>query len=117
MLRRARSRGVALVSQARGRGERDEVLGDIRAVYRGLLRWADQRGHSRRSETTPLELAAELAAAIPESRVRVAATTERYVAARYGQRGLEPPELEQVREHLQGLTHAPDGSSGKPRRD
>ena len=57
---------------------------DIRAIYRGLLRWAAVQGHARRPSTTPEELRRELVGVVPTAVEDVALITGHYEATRYG---------------------------------
>jgi hypothetical protein len=85
-------------------------LAEIRAIYRRLLHWAATLRHPRRPAHTPLELARELAAAVPIAASAVAAITDRYNEARYGEREVAARELAALRQavlQLEGLTERP----------
>ena len=79
--RHSLSRTVAYRQVAAGQDGGDL---DIRALYRGLLRWAATQGHPRRAATTPDELQRELAAAMPAAAAPVALITRYYEQTRYG---------------------------------
>ena len=63
--------------------------GDIREIYRRLLRWAAANGHTRRPATTPNELQRELLGAMPMASAAVALITQNYECARYGDVAIE----------------------------
>ena len=80
--------------------------GDIREIYRGLLRWAAANGHARRPATTPNELQRELLGAMPMASAAVELITQNYECARYGDLAIEDAAIAASRaasEHLEDL--------------
>jgi hypothetical protein len=73
---------------------------DAWAVYRGLLSWAEQRGHGRRPSETTGQLQARLVRHVPESIEAVDLVTRTYEGDRYG--GLHPS-LDHLRRLRQAL--------------
>jgi hypothetical protein len=80
--------------------------GDIREIYRRLLRWAAANGHTRRPATTPNELQRELLGAMPMASAAVELITQNYECARYGDVAIEDAAIAASRaasEHLDDL--------------
>lgn len=73
-------------------------LGDIRQIYRTLLRWAAARGAFRAPPQTPHEFARQLARIAPASADYVEPITGYYVQARYGTTVLSDTDVQRARE-------------------
>jgi hypothetical protein len=69
----------------------------VRRIYANLVRLATEAGYPRPKAQTPYEYLATLAEAFPDSAEEVAAITEAYVGAHYGQLPDSRQELERIR--------------------
>jgi len=72
-------------------------------IYRAMLRRLKRRGVVKRAGQTPRELVAQLQRA-KHPRFEIAhLVTERYLAARFGERALKPAEIKRLRRAIRGL--------------
>jgi hypothetical protein len=81
----------AMAAMASRSGKPD--AGDIRAMYRRLLRWADAHGYRRLPATTPHELWRQISADLPATSNAIAVITRDYERARYGDIEVTGPAL------------------------
>ena len=65
-------------------GPQEQPATSIRALYASLLRWAAGQGLPRSPSQTPLEYLQSLSVKFPQNAAELAAITDAYVTARYG---------------------------------
>jgi hypothetical protein len=85
------------------RPRRREALGDIRSIYRALLRWAAEHGRERPRDATPHEFAAQLVRTAANAEKQIELITESYVQTRYGTALPDEAALREARQCIQDL--------------
>lgn len=83
-------------------------MGDVRAVYRTFLRWAQTAGLGRQEAETPGQLQERLSAAYPDDHLTFTRLTTAYESQRYGERQVPPDELATLVRQMDALLGPPE---------